>query len=199
MPLRILSQSGAFSKRTRNPEQTHHAYPPCHRVVKGRKGRFSAHFRSFPLIQVGRWGGGGGGMGAIWMVLVALSVILQGRWAGLGVRGWRYLEVGIGMALVGLGGGLDLRYGLNGTGGGGIRARGKCHQGRWGAELGFFGIMGGDGAAFCHKRRVIHKKLGFLAQTGMSVLPQVGTLAVTGWVTWARVGEQIPVDTVGDG
>ena len=36
-------------------------------------------------------------------------------------------------------------------------------------------MMGGDGVVFGHKRRVNHEKVGrFGAQTGMSVLPELG-------------------------
>ena len=73
------------------------------------------------------------------------------------------MEVGIGMARS-LGGGLDLGRRLIWYGWGRIGARGKCHRDAEASELGVFGaiwvIMGGDGTVFCHKRRVIHKKLG---------------------------------------
>ena len=39
-------------------------------------------------------------------------------------------------------------------------------------------MMGGNGTFICHKRQVIHKKLGVLAPTGMTALPE--------WGTWAR-------------
>ena len=39
---------------------------------------------------------------------------------------------------------------------------------------GIWVIMGGDGAAFCYKRLWIHKKLGVLAPTGMTALPELG-------------------------
>ena len=62
--------------------------------------------------------------------------------------------------------------------GGGLGQGGNVTEPRGVAELGFSGgiwvIMGGDRAAFCHKRHVIHKNLGVLEQTGMSVLPELG-------------------------
>ena len=88
-----------------------HAYPLCHCVVKGQKGRFPALFLSFPLIQVRHWAGRGAKLEAGGRALVALSVVLAGRWVGLGERGLRRLEVGIGTALAGLGSGLDLGNG----------------------------------------------------------------------------------------
>ena len=33
--------------------------------------------------------------------------------------------------------------------------------------------MGGDGESFCHQRQLIHKKLGVLAQTGMTAPPEL--------------------------
>ena len=46
------------------------------------------------------------------------------------------------------------------------------------SELGVFGgiwvIMGGDGTSFCHQMQMMHKKLGVLTPTGMTVLPELG-------------------------
>ena len=147
-------------------------------VVKGRKGRFPAHFLSFPLILVGHWAGGGGELEADGRVLAAVLVVFAGRWAGLGERGLRYSEVGIGTALAGLGGGLDLRRWVIWYGRGGVRARGKCHQGAGVSEPGFFGgsweDYGGRRYGFLPQKPRNSQKIGaFLAQTGMSVLPEL--------------------------
>ena len=78
-----------------------------------------------------------------------------------------------------LGGGLDLGAPVNmvrmgeGLGQGESVTRDAGVSGLW-VFGGIWEIMGGDGAAFCHKRRVNHKKLGVLAQTGMSALPELG-------------------------
>ena len=48
-------------------------------------------------------------------------------------------------------------------------AEGVGSGGFWGQ----LGNWGGEGTSFCHKRQVMHKKLGVLAPTGMTVLPEL--------------------------
>ncbi len=89
-----------------------HATHLCNCVVKGRKGRFPAHFLSFPLVPVGHWAGHGAEWGPkeefwrrferywrsggrVW----GSKVRGVGHWDGCGGPGWR---VGIGaMAVTG--------------------------------------------------------------------------------------------------
>ena len=90
--------------------------------------------------------------------LRALSVVLASRGAGLGEWGLRRLEVVIRMPLASLGGGLDLGAPVHMVRmGEGLGQGGSVTGARGCLSCGFFGgIMGADGAAFGHKRRVIH-------------------------------------------
>ena len=85
--------------------------------------------------------------------------------------------MGIGSAVAGLGGGVGIgalgnmvRMAQGLEQGGSVAGRRCLNRGFWG----FWGIMGGDGTSFCHIRQVIHQKLGVLAPTGMTVLPELG-------------------------
>ena len=116
-----------------------HAYPLCNYVVKGRKNRFPAHFRSLPLVQVGRRAGGGaewGPMAGFWRRFQwnwrsdgrvgggRFALFGGGHWAGWRGSGWR---VGYGALgnMVRMGKGLEQGGGVSeGVGAGGFqRAR----------------------------------------------------------------------------
>ena len=88
------------------------------------------------------------------------------------------MEVGIGTALAGLGGGLDLGRWIIWYGLGKGWSKGEVSPGRGVSELGVFGgnlcDYGGDSASFCHKRHVIHKKLGRFGTDIPVCAPELG-------------------------
>ena len=102
------------------------------------------------------------------------------HWDGCRWPGWR---VGIGAL------GNMVRMGLGLEQGGSVAVRRV-------SELGVFGgiwvMMGGDGTSFCHKRHVMHKKLGVLAPAGMTVLPELGGRGRWQWQVAQSVYPTLP-------
>ncbi len=101
---------------------------PCNCVVKGRKGRFPAHFLSFPLIPVAHWAGGGAELGPregfwrrfgwYWRTgerVWGKEVRGVGKWA-LGRLSWAWVA------------GRNWGVRQYGTDGVGVKARGKCRR-----------------------------------------------------------------------
>ena len=66
---------------------------------------------------------------------------------------------------------------------------------------GIWEAIGGRWVGFWPQKARDSRKIGRFGtgQTGMSVLPQVRTLAVTGWVTWVRAAGKFRLTLWGTG
>ena len=89
------------------------------------------------------------------------AVFVSGHWDGSCGPGWRVVSGALGN-MVRMGQGLEQAGSVTGVGVSELEF------------VGDLGYSGGDGTFFCHKRHVIDKKLGVLAQTFLSVLTELG-------------------------